>query len=76
MEFVDDKIIPTKKSVYDYIYYESGAEKSFATALESMQNIKYFIKLPIWFKVKTPVGDYNLGHTQKKRRHCLYDKRN
>ena len=60
MEFMDDKIIPTKKSVYDYIYYESpGVEKPFAEALEKLQNIKYFIKLPRWFKVKTPVGDYN-----------------
>ena len=59
MEFIDDKIIPTKKSVYDYIYYESGVEKKFAEALENMQNIKYFIKLPSWFKVQTPVGDYN-----------------
>ena len=59
MEFVDDKIVPTKKSVYDYIYYESTTEKKFAESLESMNNIKYFIKLPNWFKVPTPVGDYN-----------------
>ena len=59
MEFAEDQIIPTKKSVYDYIYYESGVEKNFATALENMQNIKYFIKLPNWFKVSTPVGEYN-----------------
>ena len=59
MEFIDDKIIPTKKSVYDYIYYESGVEKRFASVLENMQNIKYFIKLPVWFKIRTPVGDYN-----------------
>ncbi len=60
MEFIDDKIIPTKKSVYDYIYYESkGVEKKFAEALERMKNIKYFVKLPNWFTVPTPVGKYN-----------------
>ncbi len=59
MEFVDDKVIPTKKSIYDYIYYESNTEKKFAESLENMNNIKYFIKLPNWFKVPTPVGDYN-----------------
>ena len=59
MEFQGDKIIPTEKSVYDYIYYESGVEKKFAEALENMRNIKYFVKLPGWFKVRTPVGDYN-----------------
>ena len=59
MEFAEDKIIPTTKSVYDYIYYESGVEKRFAEALDNMKNIKYFIKLPNWFKVPTPVGTYN-----------------
>ena len=59
MEFLEDKIVPTKKSVYDYIYYESKVEKDFAVALENLKNIKYFIKLPKWFKVPTPVGDYN-----------------
>ena len=59
MEFIDDKIIPTEKSVYDYIYYESNPEKNFAKALENMRNIKYFIKLPNWFTVSTPVGAYN-----------------
>ena len=59
MEFIDDKIVPTIKSIYDYIYYESNPEKRFAEALEKMKNIKYFIKLPNWFKVPTPVGDYN-----------------
>ena len=59
MEFIDDKVIPTEKSIYDYIYYESNPEKNFAKALENMRNIKYFIKLPNWFKVSTPVGEYN-----------------
>ena len=59
MEFIDDKIVPTEKSIYDYIYYESNTEKKFAESLENMNNIKYFIKLPNWFKVPTPVGEYN-----------------
>jgi len=59
LEFAKDRIVPTTKSVYDYIAYDSGVEKNFAEALESMRNIKYFIKLPTWFRVPTPVGDYN-----------------
>ncbi len=60
MEFIDDKILPTEKSIYNYIYYESrGVEKKFAEALEKMKNIKYFIKLPNWFTIPTPVGKYN-----------------
>ena len=59
MEFINDKIVPSEKSIYDYIHYDSEIEKNFAEALENMRNIKYFIKLPYWFKVKTPVGHYN-----------------
>lgn len=59
LEFIEDEIIPTKKSVYDYIHCESRTEKDFANGLEGLQNIKYFIKLPKWFKVSTPVGGYS-----------------
>jgi type III restriction enzyme len=59
LEFAKDRIVKTKKSVYDYITYDSGVEKKFAKDLETMKNIKYFIKLPSWFKVPTPVGSYN-----------------
>lgn len=58
-EFINDRIVPTEKSLYDYIAYDSLTEKKFAKYLESLKNIKYFIKLPAWFKVPTPVGQYN-----------------
>lgn len=58
-EFINDRIVPTKKSLYDYITYDSIIEKKFAESLESLKDIKYFIKLPAWFKVPTPVGQYN-----------------
>ncbi len=58
-EFINDRIVPTKKSLYDYITYDSMVEKHFAEGLESLRDIKYFIKLPAWFRVPTPVGEYN-----------------
>jgi len=57
--FQRDRIVPTTKSVYDYITYDSSIEKKFAEDLESLWDVKYFIKLPTWFKVPTPVGSYN-----------------
>ncbi len=59
LEFANDRIVPTDKSIYDYILYDSGVEKKFAEDLNSMQDVKYFIKLPSWFKVPTPIGNYN-----------------
>jgi type III restriction enzyme len=58
-EFINDRIVPTKKSLYEYINYDSNIEKKFAESLESLKDIKYFIKLPAWFKVPTPIGQYN-----------------
>jgi len=59
MMFAKDKVVPTEKSVYDYILWESGVEKRFAEGLEGLKNVKYFIKLPGWFRVETPIGSYN-----------------
>lgn len=59
LEFAKDRVIPTKKSVYDYIVFDSGVEKKFANDLENFKDIKYFVKLPNWFKVPTPIGTYN-----------------
>ncbi len=59
LEFSGDRIVRTDKSVYDYITYDSTVEKKFAEGLEGLKNVKYFIKLPTWFRVPTPVGEYN-----------------
>ncbi|HHV24392.1 MAG TPA: DEAD/DEAH box helicase family protein [Methanosarcina sp.] len=59
LNFAKDKVIPTNKSVYDYIVYDSGVEKKFAEDLENFKDVKYFVKLPSWFKVPTPIGNYN-----------------
>jgi type III restriction enzyme len=47
-----------KKSIYDAVVYSSEIEKSFAIELDKDERIKLFIKLPVWFSVKTPLGGY------------------
>lgn len=59
LNFSRERIVPTDKSVYDYILYDSGVEKKFAEGLEALTDVKYFIKLPGWFQVPTPIGSYN-----------------
>ncbi|WP_018405280.1 restriction endonuclease [Marinobacter gelidimuriae] len=44
---------------YDYIEYDSQIERMTAQALDGAENIKFFCKLPRWFTIPTPVGDYN-----------------
>jgi type III restriction enzyme len=53
------KALEVKKSVYDYVVYDSEIEREFAEQLDQRDDIKLFVKLPGWFKVDTPVGEYN-----------------
>ena len=54
-----NRMLEVKKSIYDAIEYDSGTEEEFARGLDSREDIKLFVKLPPWFRVKTPVGTYN-----------------
>jgi type III restriction enzyme len=51
--------LQVKKSIYDYVVYESDVEREFARKLDQREDIRLFVKLPDWFKVETPVGTYN-----------------
>ncbi|OGO88101.1 MAG: hypothetical protein A2Y24_07555 [Clostridiales bacterium GWE2_32_10] len=52
-------MIESEKSVYDYVVYDSNIEEEFAKKLEKNQSVKVYAKLPDWFKIETPIGDYN-----------------
>ena len=47
------------RTPYNYIAYDSGIEEEVANLLDTDEKIKFFCKLPRWFKVATPLGDYN-----------------
>jgi type III restriction enzyme len=46
------------KTIYDAIPCDSEVEKQFVTALEARTDVRLYVKLPYWFNVPTPVGDY------------------
>ncbi len=48
-----------EKSLFDCIEYESEVEKRFARDLDTNENVKLFVKLPRWFVIDTPIGQYN-----------------
>lgn len=61
-----DYLIPADHSVYDHVIVDSIAadpresvEGKFVQELEKMDNVKIYMKLPRWFTVPTPLGDYN-----------------
>lgn len=51
--------LPVDHSVYEYVVYDSEVEREFAKKLDAREDIKLFVKLPGWFKIPTPVGEYN-----------------
>jgi type III restriction enzyme len=48
-----------EKSVMSEVVWDSDTEREFAEAVNNREDVKWFIKLPWWFKVETPVGNYN-----------------
>ncbi len=54
-----NKIVPSKKSIYEHTIFDSDGEREFAKNLDSSDMVKVFAKLPSWFKVDTPIGEYN-----------------
>jgi type III restriction enzyme len=43
----------------DFIPLDSEVEIGFARNCEAREDIEFYFKLPSWFKIKTPIGDYN-----------------
>ena len=57
--YYERNLIDVKKSIYDRIPVDSNVEREFALALDARDDIELFVKLPDWYKIKTPVGGYN-----------------
>jgi type III restriction enzyme len=49
----------SSKTIYEnYIPLDSGVENQFAKDCESSEQIEFYFKLPYWFEIKTPIGNY------------------
>ncbi len=49
----------TDKTAYDHIEVDSEVERRFARDLDKNSAVRFFMKLPAWFTVDTPIGPYN-----------------
>ena len=59
IETWDEHLIPADNSLYDHVIFDSDVEKQFAKDLESLDEVKFYLKLPSFFTVPTPIGEYN-----------------
>ena len=52
-------MVDVDNSIFDSIEVDSNVEREFAETMSGRQDIKLFIKLPGWFQINTPLGNYN-----------------
>ena len=52
------KVKDKSKTLYDYVVVDSEVERRFAKDLEAREDVKFYFKLPFWFKIQTPLGEY------------------
>lgn len=50
---------PDKTIYKNYIPLDSNVENKFAKDCETSENVEFYFKLPFWFKIDTPIGNYN-----------------
>jgi len=54
------KISKKDKTIYsNLVPLDSNVEYAFAEECEHRDDIEFYFKLPFWFKIKTPIGNYN-----------------
>jgi type III restriction enzyme len=50
---------PSKTIYEEFIPLDSDVESQFAKDCETSEQVKFYFKLPNWFKIPTPIGNYN-----------------
>jgi type III restriction enzyme len=52
-------VVNPEKTIYEnYIPLDSNVENQFAKDCETSENVEFYFKLPNWFKIPTPIGNY------------------
>ena len=59
LESWKDCMVPAARSIYDHVIWDSNVEKEFVEGLERRDDIVLYLKLPAFFTVPTPIGNYN-----------------
>ena len=52
-------MLECNKSVYQHVVYDSEVERNIAADFDRHDEVKLFAKLPIEFKIQTPLGPYS-----------------
>jgi type III restriction enzyme len=58
-EAFTSQLVRVEHGLYDHVLFDSAVEEQFARDLDRREDVLMYVKLPGWFKVVTPVGEYN-----------------
>jgi len=56
---IKSMMLNAERCIYEHVKYDSDTERKFAEKLEKKEGVKVYAKLPNWFKIPTPLGNYN-----------------
>ena len=54
-----DRAFKGKKSIVDYVFTDSGVERTFVEQIDTAKEVAVYTKLPKGFHIPTPVGNYS-----------------
>ncbi|MDR0894917.1 MAG: DEAD/DEAH box helicase family protein [Prevotellaceae bacterium] len=57
--YLNTNLLESRKSPYNYVVYDSTVERNMAQHFELSNNVRVYAKLPSWFTIDTPLGNYN-----------------
>jgi len=57
--YLSKNMVDANKAIYEHVVYDSEIERNFVASFEKNSNVKVYTKLPVWFKIETPLGNYN-----------------
>ncbi len=66
------KVENQDKTLYNYIKIDSQVEAEFAKKCETVEQVPFYFKLPSWFKIRTPIGNYNPDWALFRNDHYVY----
>jgi len=57
-QYIEPTDDTSERSLYDLVPCDSEVERRFVQQLEAREDVRLYLKLPYWFTVPTPVGEY------------------
>jgi len=72
--YQQDNVVEVNKGLYDQVICDSDIERNFALDVDEERKVRVFVKLPSWYTISTPIGNYNPDFALVLEKKSLKDK--